>query len=325
MVSQEPPSVFLTFGAHAIPEASRKIKGGEDAYFSSGKLQAFGIADGVGSWNLKGIDSGIFTKTFISYVMEVIRTDFPFDVASSMSPAKKDQIQATKRALKCPSLFRCFSLKGSDHPIAIQPIPVQIMQAALEQVQQKKIDGSSTAVVGVVRGRHLTIANLGDSGFIQLRLIANASSRSYEIVFKTTPQLLKYNNPFQIGYDSQSYRPSDSYHSPLSSAVHDLHLEVGDIVIATSDGLLDNLSDDHVVTVVNNFDGDASGLAQKLALKANEHSLSTTIITPWSTLPRPNGRTLPGGKRDDIAVVVGFAVPHWDRDEMDRTNGLSIE
>jgi serine/threonine protein phosphatase PrpC len=195
------------------------------------------------------------------------------------------------------------------------------MQAALRQVQYKEVQGSSTALIGVVRGEYLTIANLGDSGLIHLRL--NASSMSYEVVFKTKSQQSGFNCPYQVGFDLQD----SMFSEPSDSDVDNLRLEVDDIVIAASDGVLDNLSGGDVLNIVNDFYGDASGLAHKLAQEAHERGKSETIDSPWCAeynahYPlRPKCR---GGKLDDIAVVVGLAVSCWDQAEMDTTNGQTI-
>jgi protein phosphatase PTC7 len=39
---------------------------GEDAHFICQERQTFGVADGVGGWAMKGIDSGIFARELMS-------------------------------------------------------------------------------------------------------------------------------------------------------------------------------------------------------------------------------------------------------------------
>ena len=56
--------MFFKFGASAIPHPEKQAKGGEDAWVASHNLLV--VADGVGGWASRGIDSGIFSKALVS-------------------------------------------------------------------------------------------------------------------------------------------------------------------------------------------------------------------------------------------------------------------
>ena len=49
-----------------IPHYKKRDRGGEDAYILSDGLCA--VADGVGGWNSKGVDPGIFARELCGHV-----------------------------------------------------------------------------------------------------------------------------------------------------------------------------------------------------------------------------------------------------------------
>lgn len=46
----------------------RKGSNGEDAFFISRRRNTCGVADGVGAWMEQGIDSGVYSRTLVSYI-----------------------------------------------------------------------------------------------------------------------------------------------------------------------------------------------------------------------------------------------------------------
>ena len=56
----------LETGFCNIPHHKKAYKGGEDAWISSDSLIA--VADGVGGWNKKGVDPGIFARELCAHV-----------------------------------------------------------------------------------------------------------------------------------------------------------------------------------------------------------------------------------------------------------------
>ena len=51
---------YFRYAATNIPHDSKVDKGGEDAWVASSNLLV--VADGVGGWANRGIDSGLFSK-----------------------------------------------------------------------------------------------------------------------------------------------------------------------------------------------------------------------------------------------------------------------
>ncbi len=50
------------FGTFILPHPDKADRGGEDALFANNKLNALGVADGVGSWYFRGVDPGIYAQ-----------------------------------------------------------------------------------------------------------------------------------------------------------------------------------------------------------------------------------------------------------------------
>ena len=51
---------YFRYSASNTPHASKRQKGGEDAWVAAANLLV--VADGVGGWANRGIDSGLFSK-----------------------------------------------------------------------------------------------------------------------------------------------------------------------------------------------------------------------------------------------------------------------
>jgi protein phosphatase PTC7 len=156
--------------------------------------------------------------------------------------------------------------------------------------------GASTAVIASIGEDNILRAlNLGDSVCLVLRNGAVAA-RTREIIHY-------FDCPYQLGDDSPD-RPSDG--TTLQAEIFG-----GDIIVAGSDGVFDNLSDADVCEIVNSFGPrtKSSMIAKKIVDRSRTVSLDTNSVTPYSTVARgktgyaayKNGR---GGKVDDISCLV---------------------
>ena len=54
-----------------IPHVSKRYRGGEDSYIFSSNL--LGVADGVGGWNNKGVDPGIYSRELSSQIVQIFK------------------------------------------------------------------------------------------------------------------------------------------------------------------------------------------------------------------------------------------------------------
>ncbi|XP_020262724.1 probable protein phosphatase 2C 55 isoform X2 [Asparagus officinalis] len=86
-------------------------------------------------------------------------------------------------------------------------------------------------------------------------------------------------------------------------------VKAGDVIVAGTDGLFDNVFEDEVSRIVQSAVASHSGpheLAAVLANVALDYSNSTTGETPYSIASQEAGRDHIGGKPDDITVVIMY-------------------
>ncbi|KAG1680586.1 hypothetical protein FOA52_015034 [Chlamydomonas sp. UWO 241] len=182
-----------------------------------------------------------------------------------------------------------------------------------------KLEGSCTAVLAAIdRGaRQIRIVNLGDAG---IRVY-----RSGRQVFATVPREHEFNMPLQFA--SPEVLPDTD--TPDDADTYSFDLLPGDVIVAGSDGLWDNLYD---ATIAEEVERKMAGLGEGAQLRASgaaraAESLATSITaaaaaastnpnasTPWAdetaTLSRGRGlfgfgkKKAKGGKLDDVTAVV---------------------
>ena len=155
--------------------------------------------------------------------------------------------------------------------------------------------GATTAVVGSIgEDNVLRALNLGDSVCLVVRDGAVAA-RTREIVHY-------FDCPYQLALDSPD-RPKDG--TTLETDIYP-----GDIIIAGSDGVFDNLGDADILELVtSNYKAKSSVIAKKICDTSRRVSLDFDAVTPYARAARgrsgyaayQSGR---GGKVDDISCVV---------------------
>jgi protein phosphatase PTC7 len=142
-------------------------------------------------------------------------------------------------------------------------------------------------------GQGLEAANLGDSGFLLMR--------DGHTIFKSPVQQHQFNIPFQL--------ESGGSDPPSAAEVFSLQVAAGDVIVAGTDGLFDNLYDNELVGVV--IHATRAGLgpqvtAQKIVALARERAEDRDRQTPFSLAAQEAGYRFYGGKLDDITVVVSY-------------------
>jgi len=290
---------------------------GQDAFFVSsignGKNVAFGVADGVGGWSDSGIDSADFSHGLCERMADIAR----------------------KSSTKSVWDFRRGDFKARD-----------LLQKAYNAIlEEKKIrGGGSTACIAVGHSDGaLDVANLGDSGFVQLR--PNA------VYFASKPQTHAFNTPYQLSvFHPKLLARSVAFgHKPLSdqpkdASVTDHTVKHGDVLVFATDGVWDNLSSTDVMKLVSRYmtgfsgwvDGkDGIAASDQLSILTTEggiakerentiQALLAVAITGEAKAASENakldgpfarevqkyypGEDWHGGKVDDICVVVAVVV-----------------
>lgn len=285
---------------------------GQDAFFVSRIAEssdvALGIADGVGGWVDSGVDPADFSHGFCDYMANAAYTH----KASEWSP---------------PFGARSLMQRGYEDICRDETVPA----------------GGSTACVAIARGTgNLEVANLGDSGFVQLRLNA--------IHHYSEPQTHAFNTPYQLSIvpekvakQAAAFGGKQLMDFPRDAEVSQHSLRHGDVVVFASDGVWDNLSNQDILRIVSKLmiasqawehteDGIVVGkklsslvqsddakaseiktlqafLAVGVASEAKVASVNTKRDGPFA---REVQKYYPhegwhGGKVDDICVVVAIA------------------
>ncbi|KHO00625.1 5-azacytidine resistance protein azr1 [Metarhizium album ARSEF 1941] len=198
---------------------SSRPNSGHDAFFvsrinDSGAV-AFGITDGVGGW----VDSGVDPA------------DFSHGLCDHMAASAYEH-----DAAKSP-------------PLTAR----RLMQQGYDAVHRDRSlhAGSSTACVGIASpDGTLDVANLGDSGFLQLRLNAvNAYSE---------PQTHAFNTPFQLSLIPSglaarmaAFGGQQLSDLPRDADVSQHHVRHGDVLMFATDGVLDNLFNHDILKIAS--------------------------------------------------------------------------
>lgn len=216
-------------------------------------------------------------------------------------------------------------LKPRDPGQEYQPDPVAYLDRAFGQTIEatsspNDCQGTTTACgaqlhykTSVDEGGHdtplLYVTNLGDSQVLVLR------PAEKQVLYKTTEQWHWFDCPRQLGTNSPD--------TPPQNAVVDvLEIQEGDVVLAMSDGVIDNLWEHEIVRIVtesmekweNTEEPRVKSLA-KMQFAASELMNAAKVIaldpfaeSPYMEHAIEEGLASAGGKLDDISVVAARCV-----------------
>lgn len=208
-----------------------------------------------------------------------------------------------------------------------EPDPVRYLQNAYEQTKQATSEpnewhGTTTACSALLHSGSeqppspfLYITQLGDSQVLVIR------PRDQEVIYKTVEQWHWFDCPRQLGTNSPD--------TPLTNAVMDkVMIEEDDLILAMSDGVVDNLWEHEVVTnVVESWSkwqsgdfsddvrksGETSSYADGMRFVAQELVKAARVIaedpfaeSPFMEKAVEEGLSIEGGKLDDISVVAAL-------------------
>ncbi|KAL2757597.1 hypothetical protein ACRALDRAFT_2040017 [Sodiomyces alcalophilus JCM 7366] len=273
---------------------SARPDSGHDAFFVSRvgdtNAVALGVADGVGGWVDSGVDPADFSHGLCEYISAAADEyhEDPEDTAESKTP----------------------------HP----PSARSLLQVGYQLVCEDPTirAGGSTACVAVAApDGTLDVANLGDSGFIQLRL---GAVHAY-----SEPQTHAFNTPFQLSVVPPSvaarmaaFGGAQLSDFPRDADVTHHQLRHGDVLVFASDGVWDNLFNQDVlritrrvmtssgawVTTTPGSDGEAvAGDKGEIRVIDDLHALTTT-----QNQPSPSSRSrLPISLQSVLATEITAA------------------
>lgn len=238
-----------------------------------------GVLDGVGGWSEQGFDSSAISRELANKV--------------------------TKFYLEDPNLP-----------------PLEILNKAFNSVKSEgnvKV-GSTTICFGIIDGKSgkLKALNLGDSWFGVFRRDENSK---YKCIEQSAEQVYYFNAPYQLSIIPEDFLESAKkkgskylMNEPNESAPYSYDLKAGDIVVFTTDGMIDNVFPDDIELYLNdnviegvNLSENLGELNKLLVQQTTVLSLNTNFKSAFSQkLTSLTGQDYIGGKPDDITSVMVY-------------------
>jgi protein phosphatase PTC7 len=239
--------------------------------FDEMRVCAIGIADGVGSYALRGVDPSVMAWAMMDGIKAVIEQDHKTTCIEALTQAY-DNIVKTKSV-----------------DVGASTACVISFSTGVDVLGNKVLK--------------LTGANIGDSSFMVIR--------DGVMLYRTKEQTHGFNCPYQLAVprnDATSVHDDPCSAETLSAP---LDLIKGDVVIVATDGLTDNVFDSTVVQIVSKpRQGSDQDIAAKIAsdlLKiAYVSSRSRDAVTPFSKYAEEYNLKHVGGKVDDVTFVVAL-------------------
>ncbi|CAK9181656.1 unnamed protein product [Ilex paraguariensis] len=168
--------------------------------------------------------------------------------------------------------------------------PEEVLNRSIAEAQSP---GSSTILVAYFDGQVLDVVNIGDSGFIIIR-----DGAIYKI---SSPMLHEFNFPFQVQRGDDLSELVERYR---------IDLDEGDVIVAATDGLFDNLYPQEIASIVSKslqLNLKHQEIAEVLARTAQEVGSSASARSPFADAAQAAGYVgYTGGKLDDVAVIVSL-------------------
>lgn len=184
--------------------------------------------------------------------------------------------------------------------------------------QYTKVPGSATACVLQLdqANSSLIAANLGDSGFLIVR--------DNKVLLRSRPLQHYFDCPLQFGAFPEFVEATDTADQ---AEMYNVKLFPGDVIIAGTDGLWDNVYENEILELAPKDSRDVDSAANLLATLARSHAGDHEFASPYTKEAVSQGLDLPwwekllgasykngkfqlkqltGGKMDDITVVVAY-------------------
>jgi len=165
--------------------------------------------------------------------------------------------------------------------------------------------GSSTACVWTLKNQTLKIANLGDSTCMLIRF--NIDKNMSKVILKTEEQQHNFNAPYQLAKIPENLKDLKTHISSnaeskrkfwkdkvSNSALYQANVKEGDIVIWATDGLIDNLYEKEIITIIDVFMAECRFQVSK---NASIPSMNTFSDSPPSDIQNSHFMTKKNAKK----------------------------
>lgn len=151
----------------------------------------------------------------------------------------------------------------------------------------------------------LYTSNLGDSGFMLIR--------SGAIFEQSFPQQHFFNAPYQLANPPKK-NTNAARDQPINANFKNMPIKSGDIILAFSDGVSDNLFDyelrelalGKIPSIIDNdnVEDELKELACFILAVARIKSRDTQLYSPFAANARKSGYRFLGGKQDDSSLII---------------------
>ena len=172
-----------------------------------------------------------------------------------------------------------------------------------QEMKKKLLDAAEFADASATGASTAVVASIGEDGLLQAVNLGDSVLlvvRDGSIISRTREIVHYFECPFQLSEDSPD-RPKDS-------TVLQTKISPGDIIVAGSDGVFDNLDDAAICEIVVKNPTKPSMISKAVVEKSRKVSLDPEAQTPYAKQAQknryPNFRNGVGGKVDDISCVV---------------------
>ncbi|OJT06146.1 Protein phosphatase PTC7 -like protein [Trametes pubescens] len=211
------------------PNAPAGTHIGEDFFYVQDMREksgvSLGVADGVGGWTESGVDPSLFSQALMYHAHRYSKVAWPGEpeVDPTQEYEEREQVEGWELT------------------------PLECLESAYGGVLRERnvLAGSSTACVLTLNASNgvLRAANLGDSGFLVIRASA--------VIYTQRSQTHFFNCPKQLSKlpTSEKRFSRACVDHPSDADLCEMKLRHGDIVIAYTDGLSDNVFPAEMVTI----------------------------------------------------------------------------
>ncbi|KAI0256686.1 phosphatase 2C-like domain-containing protein [Lactifluus subvellereus] len=186
---------------------------------------SFGVADGVGGWASSGVDPSLFSQALMYHSHRYAKVGWPGE----------PEVDATKD-YEDREVLEGWELH-----------PRECLKLAYEATLRERavIAGSSTACLITLNASSglLRAANLGDSGFMIIR--------SSSVFYRQRAQTHFFNCPRQLAKIPSVIEKlsGEDMDAPEDADIYETKLRDGDLVIAYTDGLSDNVFNHEITSI----------------------------------------------------------------------------
>lgn len=295
----------------------------DDSFFIT--KHALGISDGVSGWANYGISSHLFSKNLMKRCADIILQENLFKSEAHIEDLFNDLEEESDSDSDISNLDSEFSKKKQDI------CPKKLLTRAFSQV---KDPGSATVLLCVLNGNNcMNCLNLGDSKL----MILKEENKKILKIFESKEQQHKFNTPYQLTRLPDSNKVESIFNfltpkalrnvpieskkkifcsdSPEDGETYQICVNEKDILILGTDGLFDNLYDEEIIKIVEDFflvndkKSNLLPLATKIASIAKSRSLDSLAQCPFNDKGMKElNINLVGGKVDDITVIVSTLI-----------------